>query len=55
MPLFSWFISNKKQGRIQRKVKVISFEQEIDLFKSNTMWPIAKVRKNSDEPSNKSH
>ena len=55
MALFSWFISNKKQGREQKKAKIISFEQEIDLFKSNTMWPIAKVRKNTDEQPSKGH
>lgn len=45
MALFSWFTGNKKQGSPPKKI--ISFEQEVAIFKNNTMWPIAKVRKNT--------
>jgi len=45
MTLFSWFAGNKNQGR--SKTKIISYEQEVAIFKNNTMWPTAKVRQST--------
>jgi len=45
MTLFSWFTGNKNQGR--SKKKIISFEQEVAIFRNNTMWPIAKIRQST--------
>lgn len=45
MALFSWFIrrTNVKSAKNNKA----SLEQELSIFNNNTMWPVAKVRKNS--------
>ncbi len=44
MSLFSWFI---RTTRVKSpKNDKASLEQELTIFNNNTMWPIAKVRKN---------
>ena len=45
MSLFSWFI---RPTRVKSpKNNKMSLEQELTTFNNNTMWPIAKVRKNT--------
>jgi hypothetical protein len=45
MSLFSWFI---RTTRVKSpKNDKASLEQELTIFNNNTMWPIAKVRKNT--------
>lgn len=45
MTLFSWFI---RATRVKSpKNNKVSLEQELTTFNNNTMWPIAKVRKNT--------
>jgi len=45
MSLFSWFIRTTKVK--SPKNNKASLEQELTTFNNNTMWPIAKVRKNT--------
>jgi len=44
MSLFSWFTKSMKT--YSPKNSKASLEQELITFNNNTMWPIAKVRKN---------
>ena len=44
MALFSWFITRKKLN--SAKNNQATLEQELLTFNNNTMWPVAKVRKN---------
>jgi len=44
MALFSWFIRRKNVN--STKNNQASLEQELSTFNNNTMWPVAKVRKN---------
>ncbi|WP_085297037.1 hypothetical protein [Cognaticolwellia mytili] len=45
MSLFSWFI---RTTRVKSpKNNKVSLEQELTIFNNNTMWPVAKVRKNT--------
>lgn len=45
MALFSWFIRRKNVK--SAKNNKASLEQELSIFNNNTMWPIAKVRRNT--------
>lgn len=45
MSLFSWFIRATRVN--SPKNNKASLEQELTTFNNNTMWPIAKVRKNT--------
>lgn len=44
MALFSWFFKRKKVN--SAKNTQATLEQELLIFNNNTMWPVAKVRKN---------
>jgi hypothetical protein len=44
MALFSWFITRKNIN--STKNNQATLEQELLIFNNNTMWPVAKVRKN---------
>ncbi|WP_206485389.1 hypothetical protein [Thalassotalea sp. G2M2-11] len=45
MPLFSWFIGNQKAKRTTNKNSQLQITQSA--FNQSTMWPIAKVRRNT--------
>jgi hypothetical protein len=44
MALFSWFITRKNLN--SAKNNQATLKQELLIFNNNTMWPVAKVRKN---------